>query len=503
MYGLPFTGAKREITKKNKRVKMADGDADEEMTVSVITALKWIPRSYLLETPIPYELSPEEREELANANAGNVAAPKEALEDGEDAEDDEEDDDGMPLSQLRDMELNEERMEEDAEDADDLGSDADDQRYNTNDKVLVTATVQDEQASLEIHVYDVENGSFYIHHDIALPAYPLCLEWLGVRGKELNWTQTESQSFVAIGSFEPHIEIWSLDVLDALEPNAKLEGHEDAVLCLAWNAAHPNLLASGGGDNSVKLWDLQKSVCGRSFDDLHTDKVQSCAWNPAEPTVLLTGSFDRTVGVFDARDPTKAAKYSVVKADVECVVWDPHNPAIFGVSSEDGVVTFVDVRRGPGAPPLLCFQAHAKACSVLTPNTRVPGLYATCSADKTVKIWDVQSDLEAASAVPVSESTTGKKKSSKHKSTAVEKEPVATRKMKVGKLFACQFACNAEDASKEGDDALLLATGGDKGSVALWHAGGVEEDEEDARIRETFSDRVLDQPRAWTTRSSA
>lgn len=37
---------------------------------------------------------------------------------------------------------------------------------------------QDEQSALEVHVYSEETGNLYVHHDIALPALPLCLAWM-------------------------------------------------------------------------------------------------------------------------------------------------------------------------------------------------------------------------------------------------------------------------------------------------------------------------------------
>lgn len=35
------------------------------------------------------------------------------------------------------------------------------------------------------------------------------------------------RSYCAIGTFEPAIEIWNLDVLDPLEPTATLGGHKE------------------------------------------------------------------------------------------------------------------------------------------------------------------------------------------------------------------------------------------------------------------------------------
>ena len=139
-----------------------------------------------------------------------------------------------------------------------------------------------------------------------LPAFPLCLEWLdfpparGPSSSSPNNGEDDSMAvdssatkqfgnYIAVGTFEPEIEIWNLDTIDALYPDSILgrpdvtaahvpvplgtgkkkkkktkartkngNYHVDAVLSLAWNRAHRNLLASASADRTVKLWDLSR-----------------------------------------------------------------------------------------------------------------------------------------------------------------------------------------------------------------------------------------------------
>ena len=227
-------------------------------------------------------------------------------------------------------------------------------KFLLRDNLLLAARIEDEVAHLEVYVYEDEADNLYVHHDIMLPAYPLCVEWINSHpGKAAAEAADTNTNFVAIGTMDPDIEIWDLDTIDCMYPNAILgkgadespkkkkrkkskkandKYHVDAVLSLAANKNHRNLLASSSADATIKLWDLQTGKCAKSYDLLHTDKVCSVAWNPFQATVLLSGSYDRTVVASDMRAPGAKVPRWTVESDVETVKWDPHRPEIFYVS---------------------------------------------------------------------------------------------------------------------------------------------------------------------------
>jgi len=223
------------------------------------------------------------------------------------------------------------------------------------DNMVLAARIEDEVAHLEVYVYEDAEDNLYVHHDVMLPAIPLAVEWIDFPVNKKDAPEGGRGNFVAIGTMDPDIEIWDLDIVDCMYPNAILgqggqaepekpkkkkkkskkardDYHVDAVLSLAANRQHRNLLASASADQTVKLWDLNTTQCAKSYS-YHTDKVCSIAWHPVESTALLSGSYDRTIIAADLRAPDKGQRKWTVESDVENVKWDPHDSNYFYVSS--------------------------------------------------------------------------------------------------------------------------------------------------------------------------
>ncbi|ATZ50854.1 Bcpwp1 [Botrytis cinerea B05.10] len=500
--------------------------------MSMITATAWVPRGFAAPFPTKYNFDEEEFQRIADlaklqlddANddleeaqneADNGADPDAMVDDeGSDGEEapkgvkstaDEDDDlkeydldhyddeveedksggEGMAMfGNVKSLAYHESNEEDPyitmAGNAEDEDEDREELQILATDNMLLAAKIEDEIAHLEVYVYEDGADNLYVHHDIMLPAIPLCVEWLDLPVGKPSVDKDSRANFVAVGTFDPDIEIWDLDTVDCMYPNAILgqagqnkggdegakkkkknkkskkandEFHVDAVLSLAANRHHRNLLASSSADKTVKLWDLHTTTCAKSYTH-HTDKVCSLAWHPKESTVLLSGSYDRTVVAADMRAPDAKAPRWGVESDVENVRWDPHDSNYFYVSTESGVIHFHDIRKAPANPsatkPVWMLQAHDDSVSSFDINPTIPGFLATGSGDKQVKLWNIQ--------------PTGP-------------TMVVSRDLDVGKVFSTTFAPDEEVSFR-------LAVAGSKGLVQVWDCST------NPGVRRAFADRV-------------
>ncbi|KAL7546169.1 hypothetical protein ACHAWF_009510 [Thalassiosira exigua] len=413
------------------------------------------------------------------------------------------DGEGYTAEDLRNMTMNDAEAF-DVEDEDDDEEDAEDVRIRDGDALLVVARAEGDFASLEVNVFDTNDANLYVHHDIPLPSFPLCLALGSVAPSYDTTGDASSGNFAAVGSFDPGIEIWNLDVMNALEPAVVLGGmdtkgaeedwmrsqvqapvtsgkkkkkkgggppglregsHADAVMALSWNAIHRQVLASGSADGTVKLWDVTHKGSGGNGDYARPsttlshhggDKISALRWHPTEGTLLATGGHDRRVCLVDARSAAAGKNDNVKKAklpaDCEAIAWDPHGPQYLTAASEDGVVRCWDVRKFE--EPVWDFVAHEYGgVSDICYNAQVPGMLITCSIDKSVALWDTH-----------------------HGSSDAPPRPCGSKDMNVGRLHSVSIHPSFP---------WLLACGGGGNEVAVW-----DMEVEDA-VQSRFGDRPI------------
>nr|XP_026485055.1 periodic tryptophan protein 1 homolog [Vanessa tameamea] len=272
-------------------------------------------------------------------------------------------------------------------------SDEEDDIIKPDDNLLLVGHVETDASVLEVYIFNKEEGSFYVHHDIILPWFPLCIEWLSH-----DPSDPQPGNLCALGGMDPVIQVWDLDIENCLEPAFKLGkkpnkkkktkriGHKEAVLDLSWNRNFTHVLASGSADNTVLLWDLDKGSPHTKLNYFE-DKVQSLCFHPLEAQTLLSGSCDGRARVTDCR-ATDAHRAWSLGPEIERVVWDTHNPFCFAMSNNEGKVAYVDCRQDE---PLWTIDAHQKEVTGLIISDNVAGLLITVGSDEKFKTWDITS----------------------------------------------------------------------------------------------------------------
>lgn len=439
----------------------------------MLSATTWVPRGFASEFPEKYELDDEEMErinKLAQLEIEDAQEAIKALEEEEGSEepqstklqqqleidddlkeydlehyDDDDDDEGQQVTMFPGLTGELEFHEGDGQDPYmTLPNDEEQQEdkmesqvYPTDNLVLATRT-EDDISYLDVYIYDDGAGaprgadeeeedkqdpdvargmqresSLYMHHDLMIPAFPLCVEWINYKPNKQD--SENIGNFAAIGTFDPQIEIWNLDCLDKAFPDAILgepssnsynavkskkkkksksqhvtTHHTDAVLSLSHNKFHRNVLASASADHTVKLWDLNTATAVRSLDTIHSKKnVSSSQWHPEDGAILLTGGYDGRVAVSDVRITSvdeMSKHWSVGSEEIENVSWSTSEQFIAG--TDQGNIYAFDIRNQE--KPLWTLQAHDAGISSLQVNKFVPDLLITSAmGEKAIKLWKI------------------------------------------------------------------------------------------------------------------
>uniref|UniRef100_A0A8C8C3D1 Uncharacterized protein n=1 Tax=Oncorhynchus tshawytscha TaxID=74940 RepID=A0A8C8C3D1_ONCTS len=237
-----------------------------------------------------------------------------------------------------------------------------------------------------------------------------------------------------------HADMMEVDRNVAIPQNKAmvLRGHESEVFICAWNPVN-DLLASGSGDSTARIWNLSENGTGSSTQlvlrhcireggqDVPSNKdVTSLDWN-SEGTLLATGSYDGFARIWTKdgdlastlgqhKGPIFALKWNkkgnfILSAGVDktTIIWDAHTgeakqqfpfhsaPALdvdwqsnntFASCSTDMCIHVCKLGQDR---PVKTFQGHTNEVNAIKWDP-TGSLLASCSDDMTLKIWSMKQD---------------------------------------------------------------------------------------------------------------
>lgn len=105
--------------------------------------------------------------------------------------------------------------------------------------------------------------------------------------------------------------------------------------------SHSGLLASGGNDGMLNIWDQRASVPVAVFNQHRAAAIKALAWHPTQSNVLASGggSADRTLRLWDVA-ARRCFNWRDTRAQVTGVMWSKHTAELCTSHGAPNIIVF-------------------------------------------------------------------------------------------------------------------------------------------------------------------
>src|ERR1700722_510555 len=162
-------------------------------------------------------------------------------------------------------------------------------------------------------------------------------------------------------------------------------GHTNAIDALAFNSTG-TLLASGGRDSNIKLWDIRSGSELRSLAG-HLSNVTSLAFS-RDGRTLVSGSLDATIKFWDV-ETGRESRTMRRPAGITSLAVSPDGSTLASAAL-DSELALWEFRTGN---QIQLLRGHSKVVNSVSFSSD-GRLLATASNDNSVRIWDLPSGRE-------------------------------------------------------------------------------------------------------------
>ncbi|HEY9808561.1 MAG TPA: serine/threonine-protein kinase [Halomicronema sp.] len=201
---------------------------------------------------------------------------------------------------------------------------------------------------------------------------------VAINPTRLNEKQKSELIIFASGTFRD-IRLWELPGGQRLH---NFIGHNSWIRALTISS-NGKLMASGGDDRTIRLWDIEKRFRMRSVANTHSDAVTALAITPKGDT-LVSGSRDKTIRLWRLPSVNRFLTISAHNGPVNALVITP-NGKILASASDDRTVKLWNLDTGKSLRTLKGHKGAVLSLAI-SPNGKI---LASGSADGTIRLWDM------------------------------------------------------------------------------------------------------------------
>jgi histone-binding protein RBBP4 len=154
--------------------------------------------------------------------------------------------------------------------------------------------------SSTVFVFDYSKHSSFPTDNVCRPQHKLLGHEL--EGYGLSWSP-HNKGQILSGSDDKLICLW--DITEAkveVDPLQKREGHTDVVEDVDWHKTYPTFFGSVGDDSKLIVWDSRHEEPVHEVHSAHKSDVNCISFNPFNEFLLATGGLDQVVAMWDLRN---------------------------------------------------------------------------------------------------------------------------------------------------------------------------------------------------------
>ncbi|GAM52755.1 hypothetical protein EBME_1218 [bacterium endosymbiont of Mortierella elongata FMR23-6] len=222
----------------------------------------------------------------------------------------------------------------------------------------------------------------------------------GHHGQVDNVAFSPNGNFLASGSYDKTIKLWNVENGKMLDT---LKGHKGHVNCVTFSS-DSEILASGGDDNTVRLWSVKGLSPTQGLPPTqsvgfygHTKPVWCVSFSPTDNNLLASGGNDNTVRLWRVQDKTQLYEFSHDKW-VSSVSFSADGN-LLASGSEDGMVKLweledrktLQLQNTPVKKEPKTTLKHGKWVTSVSFSPTDKNLLASGDNNNTVKLWNIES----------------------------------------------------------------------------------------------------------------